>query len=265
LQIILSTHSPFILDELPLEARAQIFQSDAGKTVVYGVSPEFAMSKMDDVPQYECELFMEDRRAQALIVETLFRHAPHLVSRCRTVPFGAASVGIALGIMISQGRYPRPACVFLDGDQGTAKGCVNLPGDDAPERVVFDCLKAANWGNLAARTGRNFSDLADACSQAMLLQDHHDWIKAAANVLVLSSDILWQAMCAEWATGCLAPQDAKSITQPIEDALIGVPYTAPVKAVVPSVAAAPGIAPTPVDVTSSSQDSSEPWLPFEQS
>jgi predicted ATPase len=265
LQIILTTHSPFILDELPQVARAHIVESPAGRTIVYGVSPEFAMTKMDDVPQYECDLYVEDKRAQAVLVELLFRHSPTLVSRCRTIPYGAASVGQALGIMVSQGRFPRPSCVFLDGDQSSSIGCVNLPGDDAPERVVFEALKAGNWLNLATRIGRDFSTVADICTQAMAIQDHHEWVKHAATNLIIAGDLLWQVMCGEWANSCLAPQEAKHITQPIEDALSEIPYappSQPPKAIpVPSM---PGNAPTPVEMPTSPDDASETLPLFAQ-
>ena len=55
----------------------------------------------------------------------------------------------------------------------------------------------------------------------MTLNDHHEWIGEAANNLVLPGDILWQAMCAEWTVKCLSSREAKSIVQPISDALIG--------------------------------------------
>jgi hypothetical protein len=42
-----------------------------------------------------------------------------------------------------QDRFPRPTCVFLDGDNDAAPGCHLLPGADAPEQVVFRELKQA--------------------------------------------------------------------------------------------------------------------------
>ena len=44
-QIILSTHSPYVLEELPQEARVLLLPGPQGLSVVYGVSPEFAMSR----------------------------------------------------------------------------------------------------------------------------------------------------------------------------------------------------------------------------
>lgn len=224
LQVILTTHSPYVLEELPLEARAYILQTPNGdREIIYGVSPEFAMSKMDDVPYFECDLYVEDREAELMLIEILVAHAGGDAMRCQTIPFGAASVGQALGQMVAEGRFPRPSCVFLDGDQGPARGCVNLPGDDAPERVVFEALRERRWENIDARTGRPYAAVADACARAMSRTDHHEWIEHAATRLTLAGTTLWQAMCAEWATRCLSREEAERITQPVTDALSGVP------------------------------------------
>ena len=220
-QVVLTTHSPYVLSELPPEARAYIMQVGTARTIIYGVSPEFAMTKMDDVAQPECDLFVEDIRAQTLLTEILVEQAPHVIQRSRIIPYGAASVGQALGLMVYQGRFPRPSRVFLDGDQATSVGCINLPGDDAPERVVFEGMRAHNWGSIHQRVGRPFANVADACGRAMVVSDHHEWVADAASKLIVSGDILWQAMCSEWARTCLAKDDAVKITQPIEDALIG--------------------------------------------
>ncbi len=222
LQIILTTHSPYILEELPFEARAHVsIPPGGGRTVIYGVSPEFAMTKMDDVPQYECDVYVEDKRAQIMITEILAKHAPALIARCQIVPYGAASVGQSLGIMVHNQRFPRPSVVFRDGDQGDSLGCIRL-ADDAPERVVFEALKKTNWQKMSDRLGRQHADIVDAFSQAMLLGTHHDWVNQAASPLMLGGDIVWQAMCAVWADAILNAQDAKAIVQPIEDALLQV-------------------------------------------
>lgn len=221
LQIILTTHSPYVLEELPLTARAYILQNVVGRReIVYGVTPEFAMSKMDDQPHYEVDVFVEDEHAGRMVVEILAAHDPDLALQCQTVPYGAASVGMALGQMVAEARFPRRTCVFLDGDRGAATGCLILPGDDAPERVVFEALQEINWAKVHERIGRPFPELADACTRAMTATDHHDWVQEAARRLILGGDTLWQAMCAEWATRCLRREDARSlVTYPIRDAL----------------------------------------------
>lgn len=228
LQVILTTHSPYVLDELPLEARACILETSGNRQIIYGVSPQFAMSKMDDIPQPECDLYVEDSRAERMLIEILIAYGPQLIHRCRTITYGAASVGQSLGQMVVKNRWPRPSRVFLDGDQGVAPGCINLPGKEAPERVVFDSLRSKDWLKLHERTGRPASEVIDACTQAMVSGDHHEWIKYAATKLLIGGDFLWQAMCSEWANNCFTLDEAKPMVQAIEDALTGVPEITPV-------------------------------------
>ena len=215
IQIILTTHSPFILSELPPEARSYILRTGPTKEVVSGVSPNFALAKMDEESHPDADVFVEDERAKDLLREIIVKVDPEMISRVQIIPFGTANVGKALGIMVSQGRFPRSTLVFLDGDQEPAPGCLILPGGDAPERVVFEGLAAANWGNLAARTGRQFASTADVCSRSMLGANHHDWVLAAANALTLPAGVLWQAMCAEWAEKCLTNQEGLRVMDTI--------------------------------------------------
>jgi predicted ATPase len=199
IQIVLTTHSPCILEELPLEARICILKTAKGKEIFPGISPEFAMTKMDDDAHPECDVYVEDDRARVFVEELLARHGPDVFPRCEIVPFGAASVGYALGQMVSGKRFQRPTCVLLDGDSAPGEGCVLLPGNDAPERVVFATLKEAGWANVWARVARDTSLVADACHGAMTLPDHHDWVTFAAKQLRCGGEALWHAMCAEWA------------------------------------------------------------------
>jgi predicted ATPase len=219
IQLILTTHSPYVLEELPPDARLYVLESGGARTVIKGVSPEFAMTKMDEETHPECDLYVEDQRARVLLNEVLVAKAPDVVQRCLISAYGTASVGKALGIMDNERRFPRPTRVFLDGDQDTSVGCMLLPGGDAPEIVVLTSLRAAGWGGLARRVGRPHADVVDHCERAMLQGDHHQWVRAAANDLLLGSDTLWQAMCAEWATSLLVDADAQPLIDSIRDAI----------------------------------------------
>jgi hypothetical protein len=176
------------------------------------------MTKMDDEAHPECELYVEDERSKTMLNELLTKHAKELYARCTIIPYGAANLGIALGQMVANRRFPRPTCIFLDGDNSDATGCLLLPGGDAPERVVFQELMSARWGGLWTRISRDVSVVQDACTKAMLLGDHHEWLKYAANQLLCGSDSLWHAMCAEWAA-MKSPTDINYITDVIETAL----------------------------------------------
>jgi predicted ATPase len=223
LQIILSTHSPYILAEIPPEGRVYIMERAGRRELMVGVSPDFAMSKMDDETHPECDLYVEDLRARDLLREILVVCAPDEVERCRFIQYGAANVGYALGQMLSRKAFPIPSLVFVDGDKPANVGCMQLPGDDAPERVVFEGLKGRNWGSLAERTGRQYSPVADACSRAMLAADHKEWINSAASKLLMQGDVLWSLMCQEWACRCLDESAGKTIAKLLKDALDNYP------------------------------------------
>lgn len=222
-QIILTTHSPYVIDELPLEARLCILKtrSEDGKSakqIVSGISPEFAMTKMDDDMHPECDVYVEDEAAKTLMEEILARYGGDVVHRSAVVPYGGVNVGLALGTMVASRRFSRPTCVFVDGDSEPGPGCHVLPGGDAPEQVIFRGLKAKNFSNLWVTLNRDDSAVRDACTNAMTL-DHHEWVRYAANSMRYSADALWRAMCAEWVRDCLTEAQAQNVVKPILDAL----------------------------------------------
>jgi hypothetical protein len=94
-----------------------------------------------------------------------------------------------------------------------------LPGLDAPERVVFSGLQPANWPEIAQRIGRGPAETIDALIQAMAIADHHEWVRSAADRLILGADILWQALCASWAKNIARQADQETVANPVRDAL----------------------------------------------
>lgn len=194
-QFILTTHSPFVMEELPPEARIHILLSEGKRIVVSGVSPEFALSKMDDARHPELDVYVEDDKAKILVEEIIQAKSRDHLLRMDVLAYGSASVGKSLGMMRSQSRFKSPTVVVLDGDQDPADGCVLLPGGDAPERVVFECLSRSGWPDVALRIERSHSDLVDAANAAMTLTNHHDWVRHVADKVVVGGNELWRAMC----------------------------------------------------------------------
>jgi hypothetical protein len=226
-QIIFTTHSPYILEEIPEIGRIYVMNTTGGKSLITGVSPHFAMTQMDDDRHPEMDLYVEDTQAKAMLREIIGSVDKSVLQRCEIIPFGAASVGMALGQMVYASRFPRPSLVFLDGDQQRTQGCLLLPGDDAPERVVFEALRAVGWRDIATRTGQDHTDVCDALETAMTLDNHHEWLKSAADKLVLNIPILWQAMCSVWATQLLGAEEKRPLMEYIESALNKEQYVEP--------------------------------------
>ena len=216
LQCIVTTHSPYILDELPPEGRIYLMESDGQRRIIVGVSPAFAMTKMDDEIYPEADVYTEDERAGILVNEMVARsNQPDLILHYQTVPYGTANVGRALGTMAAEKKFPRPSLVVLDGDQEHSMGCFVLPGGDAPERVLFEGLSKRGFEGLAARLSRSLSDVADACNGAMLVADHHEWPRFAADRLAVPGNVLWQGLCAEWSLRCSMQNEAQKLADAI--------------------------------------------------
>lgn len=248
IQIVLTTHSPYVLDELPPEGRMYVMNQGDEKTIVTGVSPSFALTQMDDEPHPELDIYVEDVSAKILVEEIIVATKRDLIRRCAIVPFGAASVGYALGIMVGDNRFRRPTLVYLDADQVPGKGCHLLPGDDAPERIVFGDLKKLRWDGVAGRISRSPSEAIDALDASMTRSDHHDWVGDAADRLVVGKNELWRALCSVWVGKCAAAADLESVVRLIEDRIegrgaAGAPMTA--VADVTATPAAPAPAPLP--------------------
>lgn len=219
LQIIVTTHSPYILEELPPTARIQIVTTAAGKEVVRGVSPDFAMTKMDEDVHPEADLYVEDTEARILLQEVLADIQRDLLPRVEITPYGAASVGRALGQMVNSNRFTRPTAVFLDGDQDPALGCNLLFGQDAPERVIFEELSQQNWPGVADRLNRSHADLVDQAQQAMTLPDHHEWVRSVADALVVGGSDLWRAMCMSYVSSFLSQPEKERVRNVVLDVL----------------------------------------------
>jgi predicted ATPase len=221
MQCIMTTHSPYVLDELPPEGRIYLMESEGQKRIISGVSPAFAMTKMDDEIYPEADVYVEDERAATWLNEIVSRSSQRdVVIRYQTIPYGAANVGRSLGTMVKERRFKRPSVVFLDGDQGPADGCLLMPGGDAPERVVFEGLSERGTDGVASRIGRSSADVADSCTAAALVRDHHEWVKYAADRLSVAGNVLWQAMCAEWTIRCFPPHEAEKVGDAIMSAIV---------------------------------------------
>ncbi|WP_429101737.1 ATP-dependent nuclease [Aeromonas rivipollensis] len=219
IQFIVTTHSPYILEELPPSARVYVFKQGTDKAVVPGVSPEFALSKMDEENHPEVDVYVEDDSAKILMEEILARNALEYLARCSISAFGSASVGKALGQMVEGQRFSRPTVVILDGDQDPAPGCLILPGDDAPERCIFEALQNIGWDGVSSLINRSHSDFVNAAENAMTLSDHHNWIKSVSDRIILGSDELWRAMCRVWIERCATEDTANDIIESISDYL----------------------------------------------
>ena len=219
IQIILSTHSPYVLEELPQEARVLLLPGPQGLSVVYGVSPEFAMSRLDDEIHPDLHIFVEDRNAQIWLREILAssKETSDLLTRIEINPVGPANVVGMLGNLGQSGKLPYKSVAITDGDH-PQPDCNKLPGNVAPERVVFHDLKAKNWTDLSDRFGIGAGSLFTILDDAILEPDHHKWPIRVGDKVKKSAASVWEVLCTEWSKSCLTAEDRDALASAISAA-----------------------------------------------
>jgi predicted ATPase len=218
IQVIVSTHSSYVLEELPLEARVFLSRGAGGIAVLYGVSSDFALNRMDDPVHPELFILTEDREAGLLVTEML-RHGNVDLTGIRFTDVGPANVVRTLGALVDQNSLPFRAVCVLDADQAVAPGCVLLPGNQPPERQVFQDILDHAIVHLANRLEISEAATTDALEHAIAQVDHHGWIQDAANTLNQTPQYLWITMSRVWARECCTANQIASIVQPVQAAL----------------------------------------------
>jgi predicted ATPase len=220
-QVIVSTHSPYVLEELPAEARVLLLPTVDGPNVLYGASPEFALTRLDEFVHPEVFVYVEDRHAEVWVREIIARHpeGQTVISRIKVSPVGPANVVAMMGKLACDGKLPKPGIGVLDGDQQDSQGCVRLPGNEAPERVVFLGLREHNWGNLHERFGIGAGDLHTYLEDALLNADFHRWPSLVGDRILKSSSSVWETMATEWCRVCLTEAERNRIVGTIKGIL----------------------------------------------
>jgi predicted ATPase len=222
LQFVLSTHSPYVLEQLPTEARIYIETGTRGKrNLLYGITPEFALSLMDDMDHSELTLYAEDERAAHMVDRLISVHKPDIRRRVSIVAVGPASTIAVLGHIASEGKFNRPAIGILDADQNESAGCLVLPGSDAPERVIFNSFNDDQWEKVALRLGVRPGDMLDSVEDAKLLDDCHTWPQRTAENLGprIRGSRVWEDCVSVWTEDNAKTQEHQDFIQKIDDYL----------------------------------------------
>lgn len=223
IQVILSTHSAHVLDEIPPEGRIMLVQMQNEKDILYGVSTRFALSSIDDYFHPELYVFVEDEEAETIINEILKMsdNTGRILNRISIKPIGDFSVVDTIAKLIKEHKLPYKGIAIVDGDKiNECSNCqVGLPGLKAPEKQVIEDLKAINWQNLDGRFGIGAGSLFQVFQEAVLEPDHHDWTTYIGNHIKQSKSYVWSVLVEEWCKQCLSLEERNRIYNAIVEAL----------------------------------------------
>lgn len=223
LQVILSTHSTHVLDEIPAEGRIMLLQMQNEKDILYGVSTRFALSSIDEYLHPDLFVFVEDEEAETIINEIVKKmdNTGRALKRIAVKPIGSYSVVDAIAGVIQDGNLPYKGLAIVDGDKinECKNGCIGLPGTEAPERQVISDLKSINWNNLDNRFGIGAGNLFQVLQDSMLKPDHHEWTSYIGDQIKQSKSYVWSVMVEEWCKQCLSNEEGERIYTAIVDRL----------------------------------------------
>jgi predicted ATPase len=222
IQIILSTHSPYVLEELPQEARVMLLPGPSGTNVVYGATPEFSLSRLDENVHPELHIFVEDRESEIFLREILASHpdSADLLSRLAIVPVGPSNVVQIMGNLAQKNKLPYKSIAVLDGDTAVSDGsCLSLPGTEAPERLIFKELKDLGWPDLPARFGIGAGTLLTYLDDAILEPNHHKWTSMVGDRVIKSGTSVWETLVNQWCKSCLKNDAREALFREIRNVL----------------------------------------------
>ena len=219
IQVIISTHSKYIMDELPVEARIFLSRGTNQVDVIHGISSNYALDRMDDVDAPDLYAFCEDEESCCLAREILRRSGMDL-SRIRFMSVGPHDVVKVLGRLGDEERLPIPAVGIVDPDMENSEGCVKLPGQNAPERQIFEDIRNQAIPLLANRFGIDEGSTTSYLDQVLAIENHHDYLKEFARRTNRASDYIWETMCQIWAENCLSADHINEFADPFNNHLI---------------------------------------------
>lgn len=174
------------------------------------------MSRIDDEMHPDVHVFVEDREAGILLREILASSpaTSELLRRISIGSVGPSNVVELLGKLGKERKLPYKSLAIVDGDH-PSHGCLALPGNYAPERVVYSQLKAKNWPNLPDRFGIGAGDLLAALEDAMLEPDNHRWNSSVGDKVLKSAHSVWEILSTEWCKSCLLESDRLALADAI--------------------------------------------------
>ena len=210
LQLIFTTHSPFLFDAVPPQGRILLRKPSNKLEVIYKPSSSLAFSELTGETPKELTVYVEDKVAK-LILETLLdsatRKRVYIVdvgSRENVVRMVGAhyrnqklgkAVGVPDGDLTESllikyyNKYVLKEGELFDEvfEENRKKMFINLPGDNAPEKYMLERLKESEDFARYVDDSDEFVSFIDC---EIFLSDHHGLFRVIGEFVGLSEEIV---------------------------------------------------------------------------
>ena len=240
LQVVVSTHSRYLIDSVPREARILLRREGVEHSVISGPTTRLAMGDMSGKREPELEVYCEDGFAELLVKQSL---TGELRKRVRVMAVGSKSQLVPLAASLLRTDSGRRVLLVWDGDvpvgeaerwlapAGLRTACgdyddrlyyVFLPGKCPPEQwVVHELDCAEGYDAVSERFRISRSEAQELIGELRAIADSHDVgyaIERKSNIEQRDA-LLYLAECV-----ARLPRDPLgSIRTTVEQALQGIP------------------------------------------
>lgn len=217
-QIILTTHSEYILKALPSTSHVYLHRENDEIRPLYGLTSTEANSLLTAGHDKSMHLIVEDECAQAIVTEMIRKFDANFLMAVEISPVGKDG-----GIGVSQiktamqllNRTGIVCAAVLDGDQ-TPKPSENmyvLPGTEPPEKELFKSERVREHFR-----SKYYIDMPDFLA-SLGGEDHHNWFKRLAHRICKDETaILYEA--AEAYVGGLTESMIAELVRPLKESIV---------------------------------------------
>jgi len=210
-QILLTTHSEYLLRALPSPARIYLYQDAGILRQIQGLTASEATSLMTEGHDKALNILVEDDCAKAIVTEMIRRHDSGFLQTISVTSAGDHD-SIRTTMRCLNDSAIQVAAV-LDGDQ-TAEPRNNiftLPGAEPPEKELFSTTRVRDY--LQSAYGIVWEDYY--AGRGLQNVDHHNWIRGLAENLSVEK----QSLTRELARVYAETQDCASFTNLLREAI----------------------------------------------
>jgi predicted ATP-dependent endonuclease of OLD family len=168
-QILLTTHSEYVLLALPQKSRIYLKRDGNGITPIPGVGVRQAVSMMDNLAIPSIYILVEDDVGEAIVTELLRKHDSDFLKTVRIVIAGDKDRIQQMMALFTDQMIP--ICAVRDGDFGDDHKIhmFKLFGTEAPEKEVFRSVTFRKYFTRSHGVDWDAVDIANGD------KDHHRW------------------------------------------------------------------------------------------
>ncbi|MFC1888644.1 ATP-dependent endonuclease [Thermodesulfobacteriota bacterium] len=210
-QIILTTHSEYLLRGLPSSARIYLYQDAGILRQIRGLTASEATSLMTEGHDKALNILVEDDCAKAIVTEMVRRHDSGFLQTISVKSSGDHDSIRTTMRCLNESNIQVAA--VLDGDQNAEprKNIFKLPGSRPPEKELFSTKRVCD--HLLSTYGLNWEDYY--AGRGLERIDHHDWIRTLSEHLSIEK----QSLTRELARVYAETQDCANLTHLLREAI----------------------------------------------